>query len=400
MHASSSLFAQLLQLVPKGALLRSIQAHQGERCAKGFTCRMQLVAMLYLQLAFAGSLGEICDGLRIICGKLLHLGLGKAPAKSSLAYANEHRSYLIYRDVFYATLQAAHATRPGNPKQFRFKSPILTMDASIIELCATLFPWAHYRRGKGAAKLHLVLDHDGYLPVYARITDGKTAEVTIARTLRFPRGSVVMVDRGYEDYTLFQQWTDQGIRFVTRLKANTVYKVHKRRPVPKGHPLLVSDEDITLSSKYARALCTARLRRVVVHDPKKDEDIALLTNALSLSAATIGQLYKERWQVEILFRELKQNLRVKSFVGTSYNALALQIWTALLALLLLAICRFRSQYAWSLSRLVALLRVNLFTYRSLRDWLVDPFGTPPLEPPIQLTLAFQTAPRRRTQQVA
>jgi hypothetical protein len=348
---------------------------------------MQLVAMLYLQLAQAKSLAEICDGLRLTCGKLSHLGIATAPAKSKLAYANEHRPAVIYQRLFAATLQQAEQWRPGKKKRFRFKHRLLTLDSTTIALCAQLFPWAHYQQHKGAAKIHLVLDHDGYLPTYAVITDGTVADVTVARTLHFSKGSIVVMDRGYSDYTLFDTWTRQGVFFVTRLKDNAVYTVEEERPVPAQHPEILSDQLIRLSSAYAQARCPSRLRRIVVRDTT-GEEVVLLTNQFSLAATTIAAIYRDRWAIEIFFRTIKQCLRIKTFVGTSANALAIQIWTALLALLLVAICRFRSTFGWHLSRLLALLRVNLFTYRDLLDWLTDPFHTPPLGPPEQLELAF------------
>ena len=386
MATTSSLFAQLLQLVPLPAFRRIVREEGGERCAKGFTCRMQLVAMLYLQLAHARSLAEICDGLRLTCGKLNHLGITTAPAKSSLAYANEHRSAKIYERLFYATLQQAQAWRPGKKRRFRFKQPLLTLDSTTLELCAALFPWAHYQQRKGAAKVHLVLDNDGYLPIYAVITDGKVAGVTVARQLAFPKGSILVVDRGYCDYALFHAWTKQGVVFVTRLKDNAIYTVEQPLIRPDRQEI-IADEIITLSSDYAQERCPVLLRRIVVRDTT-GEEIVLLTNHLTLGATTLSAIYRERWQIEIFFRTIKQCLRIKTFVGTSANALAVQIWTALLAILLVAICRFRATFGWHLSRLVALLRVNLFTYRDLGDWLNDPFQTPPISPPEQLEIAF------------
>lgn len=386
MSANSSLFAQLLQLVPLPAFRRIVREEGGERCAKGFTCRMQLVAMLYLQLAQAKSLSEICDGLRLTCGKLSHLGIPAAPAKSTLAYANEHRPAKIYQRLFYATLQQAQAWRPGKKRRFRFRQPLLTLDSTTLELCAKLFPWAHYQQRKGAAKVHLVLDNDGYLPTYAVITDGKVADVTVARDITFPKGSMLVVDRGYSDYTLFNSWTKAGVYFITRLKDNAVYKVVLELTRPDRREI-ISDQFIRLSSDYAQERCPGILRRVVVRD-STGEEIVLLTNHLDLGATTLSAIYRERWQIEIFFRTIKQCLRIKTFVGTSANALAIQIWTALLAILMVAICRFRSTFGWHLSRLIALLRVNLFTYRELWEWLNDPFKTPPLGPPEQLALGY------------
>jgi len=386
MRSTSSLFAQLLQLIPQPTFRKIVREEKGERCAKGFTCKMQLVAMLYLQLAGAKSLSEICDGLRLTCGKLIHLGIETAPAKSTLAYANEHRPAKIYERLFYATLQEVSRCRPGKKSKFRFKNPLLTLDSTTIELCAKLFPWAHYQQRKGAAKVHLVLDNDGYLPTYAVITDGKAGDITIARIIEFPKGSIVVMDRGYTDYTLFEHWTKKGIFFVTRMKENLKYTVVTDCICPDRKEI-ISDQLISLSSDYAQARCPSMLRRIVVQD-STGEEVVLLTNHLTFGATTISAIYRERWQIEIFFRTIKQALRIKSFVGTSANALAIQIWTALLALLLVAIGRFRSTFDWHISRLVALLRMSLFTYRDLWDWLNDPFHTPPLEPVGQLGFGF------------
>ena len=385
MSATSSLFAQLLQLIPLSTFRRIVQQEGGERHAKGFTCRMQLVAMLYLQLANARSLSEVCDGLRLTCGKLYHLGIAAAPAKSSLAYANEHRPAAIYERLYYATLEKAERCRPGKKKRFRFKHRLLTLDSTTLELCASLFPWAHYQQCKGAAKVHLVLDHDGYLPTYALITDGTIADVTVARQMTFPKGSILVLDRGYTDYALYQSWTDQGVYFVTRMRDNAVYAVAEER-CPRGSNV-ISDQIIRLSSKHAHQRCWCLLRRIVVRDTT-GEKVVLLTNHLTLGPTTVSAIYRDRWQIEIFFRTIKQCLKIKTFVGTSANALAVQIWTALLALLLVAICRFLSTFGWHLSRLLALLRVNLFTHRHLWHWLNDPFHTPPISPPDQLILAF------------
>jgi hypothetical protein len=389
MSATSSLFAQLLQIIPLPAFQRIVREEHGERHAKGFTCRMQLVAMLYLQLALAKSLAEICDGLRLTCGKLNHLGITAAPAKSSLAYANEHRSAKIYERLFYTTLEQADRWRPGKKKRFRFRHRLLSIDSTTLELCANLFPWAHYQQRKGAAKVHLVLDHDGYLPTYAVITDGNTSDISVARLLTFPKGSIVVMDRGYTDYAQFQVWTRQGVYFVTRLRDNAVYTVERELAPPSRHGI-ITDQLVRLSSPYARERCQCVLRRIVAQDAS-GEQVVLLTNHLALGATTVSAIYRDRWEIEIFFRTIKQCLRIKTFVGTSANALAIQIWTALIALLLIAICRFRSTFGWHLSRLLALLRVNLFTYRHLWDWLNNPFRTPPISPPEQLMLGFWTA---------
>ena len=263
---------------------------------------------------------------------------------------------------------------PGH--KFRFKNKLLSMDASMIELCVTMFDWAHYQTTKGAVKLHLLLDHDGYLPTFALLTDGKTHEVRVAREARLAPGSIIAIDRGYTDLTLFSRWTTEGVWFVTKMKQQLVYQVMAEQVVPQQRKIL-RDQIIVLSSEKARRKCKQQLRRLEVWDEKKQEVVVLLTNHLKFGASTIAAIYKDRWQIEMFFKALKQNLKVKTFVGTSPNAVRIQIWTALIAMLLLKYLQFKSRLGWALSNLVALLRWNLFTYRDLWAWIDNPYETPP-----------------------
>jgi hypothetical protein len=393
MAHNTSLFSQILQVIPRSTFARLVRETKSERDSKGFSSWAQCVAMLFCQFAQAKSLREISDGLRVTCGKLNHLRLTEAPAKSTLAYANAHRPYVLYERLFQELLRQAHGLRPGKKRKFRFKNPLYSVDASTIDLCLSLFPWATFRRTKGAVKLHLVLDHDGYLPAFAVITDGKRHEVTIARQFAFPKGSIIVMDRGYCDYALFYTWHQAGYSFVTRLKENAAYEVVQEfTPPERGN--IRADQLIRFTGPTTSKRCPIVLRRVVVWDPVQEREIVLLTNNLKLGATTIAAIYKDRWEIELFFKALKQHLKVKTFVGTSANALKLQIWTALITILLLKILQFRSCFGWHMCQLVALLRLNLFTHRDLWAWLDDPFQTPPDEPSPQLTLAFGTAAAR------
>jgi hypothetical protein len=363
-----------------------VYRHQAERYAKGFSCWDQFVSMLFCHIGQAKSLREISGGLASAQGKLLHLGLKSAPKKSTLSYANAHRPWQLFQDLFYETLHWCQLAAPGKIKKFRFKNKLLSMDSSTISLCLSLFPWAKFRRTKGAVKLHLLLDHDGYLPSFAHLTEGKKPDVHIARLVSLAPGSIIVMDRGYNDYKLYGRWTREGVYFVTRLKDNADYIVLEQHPV-LAHKHILSDETIFFAAAKAQKNCPFPLRRIVVEDPDSGESIALLTNHFEFAASTIGAIYRDRWQIELFFKALKQNLRVKTFVGTSENALYIQIWTALIAMLLIKFMRFKAAIAWSLSNLVAFLRWNLFTYRNLWEWLDRPEDTPPLEPvPSQLPL--------------
>jgi hypothetical protein len=383
-----SIFSQLLQLFPRTEFQKAVVTTKAERHARGFTCWGQFVAMLFCQLGRAHSLREICGGLASCEGRLAHLGI-RAPSKSTLAYANAHRPWALYQQIFFQLLGRCQA-QVGPRKTFRFKHKLLSIDASVIDLCAEMFPWATFRRTKGAVKLHLTLDHDGYLPTALVITEGKRHDLTVARQQTFAPGTILVFDRGYLDYAWFAQLTDAGVFFVTRLKDGTAYEVIDRRPVPiQGG--VVADERIALTSprstaKYEQGL---PLRRVEVITPE-GERLVFLTNHLDLGPTTVARIYKDRWQIELLFKALKQRLHVKTFVGTSANALHIQIWTALIALLILKYLQLKATFAWSVSNLVALLRMNLFVYRDLWTWLNDPFtAPPPLPEPTQAALPLR-----------
>jgi Transposase DDE domain/Domain of unknown function (DUF4372) len=346
--------------------------------------------MLFCQLAHADSLREICNGLGCCLGKLVHLGIPKAPNKSTLSYANEHRPAALYEELFYAALQRFGEQQGMGPrkKKFRFKNKLLSLDSTTISLCLELFPWAKFRRAKGGVKAHVLLDHDDYLPRYVLITEAKRSDVKMAYAFSLNPGSIVAIDRGYTDYGLFARWTAEEIYFVTRLKENAAYEVVEEFAIPRSRNIL-SDQLIRLTSIPAQRDCPCLLRRVGVWDAVKQREIVLLTNMIAFGATTIAAIYKDRWEIELFFKALKQNLKVKSFVGTSENALRIQIWTALIAILLLKWMHHLSKAKWSLSNLASMLRLNLFTYRNLRQWLDDPFETPPLLPDCgQLTLAW------------
>jgi Transposase DDE domain/Domain of unknown function (DUF4372) len=386
-----SIFSQILQLIPRLEFESAVHKHGAERHARGFSSWGQFIAMLFCQLGHAKSLREICGGLAASEGKLRHLGLPTAPARSTLAYANEHRPWQLCQTVFdqlLAKCQTLAASQPGTRKKrkFRFKNPLLSLDASVIDLCATMFDWAKFRLTKGAVKLHLLLDHDGYLPSYAVITEGKKHEVRVARQMRFAPGTILVFDRGYTDYEWFASLIQQGVYFVTRLKENADYGVVENLAVPQGRG--VQRDQVIFFYKLAKAGIDAYFRRIEFYDEENDRVLVFLTSHMGLAAATIAAVYKERWQIELFFRALKQSLRVKTFVGTSANALKTQLWTALIAMLLVKYLQLKSSFGWSLSNLVALLRQQLFVYRDLWTWIDDPFQPPPIPTglPEQLTL--------------
>jgi len=323
-------------------------------------------------------------------GKLIHLGIQHGPSKSNLSYANARRPAALFEALFWTMAERFRAQgHLGSRKhKFRFKNKLLSLDSTTISLCLNLFPWAEFRRAKGGVKAHVLLDHDDYMPSFVHISKAKMHDAKVLAMLRLNTGSIVALDRAFNDYKQFARWTDAGVYFVTRMKDNAVYEVVEARSVPM-HRNILCDEIILLTGAQAQKKCSHALRRIVVWDGDNEREIVLLTNHLHFGATTVADIYKERWQIELFFKALKQNLRVKSFVGTSENALRIQIWTALIAMLLLKWLHHLSKAGWSLSNLASMLRLNLFTYRHLRDWLDDPFNTPPIQPiPKQLELAL------------
>lgn len=376
MNRVCSIFAQVLQFVPRAEFAAAVRQHQAERHARGFSCWTQLVAMLFCQLGRAQSLREIVGGLAACEGKLQHLGVIAAPKRSTLAYANEHRPWQLFQSVFEALYQRCVAdARQHGKRKFRFKHKLLSLDATLIPLCLSAFDWALYRRSKGAVKLHLVLDHDGYLPRFAVLTDGKTSDIEVARGLTFEPGTVLVIDRGYQDFSWWLELSRRKVFFVTRLKDNAEYGIVEQREAD-GERGILRDE-VVLLTKLQEAGPVALMRRIEMWVEDKQESIVFFTNHLKLAASTIAAIYRDRWQVELFFKALKQSLRIKTFVGTSTNAVMIQIWTALIAMLVVKYLQLRSTFAWSLSNLIALLRHQLFVYRDLTAWLNAPFQPPP-----------------------
>jgi len=341
--------------------------------------------MLFGQLAGQDSLRGIEAGLASQPRALYHFGI-KPVRRSTLAYANAHRTHELFKKIFDRMLSQCLAVAPRH--KFRFKNPLYSLDATTIELCLSLFDWAKFRTTKGAVKLHVKLNHAGYLPTFVAVTTGREHEVKIAPSIPVERGDVVVFDRGFTDFAWYASLMERGIYFVTRLKKKADYRVVERRET--NHlKNIYSDQIIGLRGYSTSRKCPYGLRRIRSRDPETGKIIVLLTNQMDWSAQTIAQIYKDRWQIELFFKALKQQLKVKSFVGTSRNALLSQLWIALTAYLLLAYLKFRSRFSWSLYTLSAILPTNLFSRRNLGDWLNAPFHSrslsPPPEPQLQLS---------------
>jgi len=330
--------------------------------------------MLFCQFARSQSVRDISNGLRSATGNLNHLGIEKAPSKSTISYQNKNRDWTLFRDYYYQ-LQSRLGQLAGFKQiKFRIKSRIFLLDATTISLCLSLFDWAHYKTAKGAVKMHTLLDYDGNLPAYVNITDGKTADNKGAYDIPLLKGSVIVADRYYNDLSLLKVWDSTGVFFVIRHKDNLQYKRIKENPLPdERHEHILIDEIIELKRHQSKNKYPKRLRRIAIWDDENEQVIELITNQMTWTANTISELYKSRWQIEIFFREIKQLLHIKSFIGTSQNAVMIQIWTALITILVLKYLRAIAKYGWRLSNLVAFIRLNLFVKIDLQKWLDKPF---------------------------
>ena len=386
MSHNHTILGQMLQMISRFEFQKAVNETQTEYHARGFRSWNHFTAMIFGQLSGQDSLRGIEAGLASQAQSLYHLGV-KPVHRSTLSYANEHRSHELFHLLFQWMLSKCQPLAPKH--KFKFKNPLYSIDATTIDLCLSLFDWATFRKTKGAVKLHVKLNHSGYLPSFAVVTTGKKHEQTVAPHIPLNKGDVLVFDRGFTNFKWYASLCERNIYFVTRLKKNADYRIVERRST-RQHKHISSDQTIQLQGFYSKQKCPHQLRRIRSRDPETGRWIVLLTNQFKWSAATIAKVYKERWQIELFFKALKQQLKVKSFVGTSQNALLSQMWVALIAYLLLSYLKFKSKFQWSLYTLSSILPTNLFTRRNLWDWLNAPFHAQSNSPPdvIQYELSF------------
>lgn len=372
--ANIALFSQIIGKLDKNIFRKLVKDRQTDKYAKGFTSWTHLVSMLFCQFAKSQSVRDISNGLRSATGNLNHLGINRAPSKSNLSYQNKHRNWELFQSYYYQLFEYLGQQAGFRQVKFRVKSKIFILDSSTISLCLSLFDWAKYKTAKGAVNMHTLLDYDGNLPVYVNITDGKTADNKGAMDIPLVKGSVVVADRFYNDFNLLNVWDSNQVFFVVRHKENLQYSVVKEFDLPDNrHQHILKGEIIELkNAKYPKPL-----RRVATWNDEKQFVVELITNQMTWTANTISELYKSRWQIEIFFREIKQLLHIKSFIGTSQNAVMIQIWTALITILILKALKAMAKYNWHLSNLVAFIRLNLFVKIELQIWLDKPVEQPP-----------------------
>lgn len=376
-----NLFSQIISKLDRGLFKSIVKERETDKHQKGYNSWTHLVSMLFCQFAKSQSVRDISNGLKSATGNLNHLGVQKAPSKSTISYQNKNRDWQLFKDYYYKLLSQLGQQMNVKQSKFRIKSKIFLLDSSTISLCLSLFDWVKYKTAKGAVKMHTLLDYDGNLPAYVNITDGKTADNKGAYDIPLLANSVIVADRYYNDFSLLNVWDSSSVFFVVRHKDNLQFKTIKENELPENrHHHIIKDEIIELTGAQTKNKYPKQLRRVVIWNDENEQVIELITNQMSWTANTISELYKSRWQIEIFFREIKQLLHIKSFIGTSENAVMIQIWTALITILVLKYLKALSKYGWRLSNLVAFIRLNLFVKIDLQLWLDKPFDEPAKPP--------------------
>ena len=361
MAHSSTIFSQLLQLVSRHDFRRiEEEGFKLGRKPRSLTRWGQFVAMMFAHLTARSSLRDIASQLGAQTRRLYHLGV-RGVKRSTLSDANQDRPAEFFESVFHHLYAKCSVVAPK--KRFRFKCKLYSFDSTVVDLCLTLFPWARFRKNKGGIKLHTLLDHDGHLPAFVQVTDAKTPDLVVARLLKLPSGSITVFDRAYIDFAWFGRLDQNDQFFVTRMKRNISCKAVERHEVDRSKGV-TSDQTIVLTGAKAKE-CPILLRRIGYRDPETGKHYVFLTNIRHLVAKTICDIYHDRWQIELFFKWIKQNLKIKTFFGTSRNAVLTQVWIALITLLILAFYKFKSKLGQSLTQILKMLQLNLFGTRSI-----------------------------------
>lgn len=362
MAHNNTILRQITALIPRHEFEALAKDHHVGQKFRSFNRWTQFMAMFIGQLSGRKSLRDIVMNVSAQSNKLYHLAI-KPFSRATLARVNEQQPAALYERLFFKLLDRCREVSPGH--RFKFKNKLYLLDTTTIDLCLAVFPWAKFRKTKGAIKLHFGIDADGYLPTFMSLTDGKVHESQWAKALNLPRGSIAVFDRGFNDYNWYETLTKNGVYFVTRLKSNAIIENGPKRPGRKA-PGVTTDREILL-----RGVKTP-FRQVNYTDPETGKELRFVTNADHLDAKTVAELYKERWQIELFFKWIKQNLKVKTFLGTSKNAVLTQIWIALCVYLLLAFLKFKAKIDLSMQQMLRLLQLNLFERRDLLALLKPP----------------------------
>lgn len=383
----NTILSQLLVHMPRHDFEYLVSHHNADRYVKRFTTWNQLVTLLYAQAGDKKSLRDIQNGLSAHAPQLYHLGFAGPAARSTLSDANASRDWHIFQGLFKALLERCRSLSPKH--KFKFKNPLKTLDSTVIDLCLSMYPWAKFCRTKGALKLHCMLDHAGNIPAFVVMTDGKCSDLRAVQTGFTPMpDSIYCFDKGYTDFWFFRRIHERGAFFVTRAKEHMLYRVTGQHPEPKNKAVL-ADFEIEFMNPSSYEKCPHRLRLITFYDAENDRTFEFLTNNFHLNASTIAAIYKARWQIEAFFKWIKQNLKIKTFLGTSKNAVMAQVWVALCYFLMLAYIKFQTKYRFSLFYLHRLVRETLLERLSLIDLLgLNEARIPKVRDKMQLCFGF------------
>ena len=365
MRYHSTIFHQVLNFLPRSSFDADVLAARANRYTKHFTARVQLIVNLYAQVSGKKSLRDIEAGLKVQHGSWYHLGIENI-ARSTISHANNRRDCRLYENLFYRKLQECRDYTPRH--RFRFKNPLYALDSTTIDLCLSVFPWAKFRKTKGALKIHALLDYQGTIPSFIVVHEARRHDVKVARETDFPisSDSIVVMDKAYIDFQWLHGLAAKGAYFVLRAKDNMKYRVLGQHKEPKKKAV-VSDEIIRLEGPLTSQKYPDNLRLVTFYDAEKKKALRFITNNFHLAASTIADIYKSRWDIENFFKWIKQNLKIKTFLGTSKNAVLTQIWTAMIYYLLLAYIKFQNKYAYTLLHLARMIREALFKRADIID---------------------------------
>jgi plasmid maintenance system killer protein len=373
MAYNTTIFGQMIHFILRLDFKSIVNQYNGDHRIRKFSCWDQFIFLLFGQFSKRESLRETVLSINSIQSKLYHLGC-KSVRRSTFSDANNKRPYQIYQDLFYRLLSQTQKIAPKH--KIKLKRKLYILDATTIDLCLTLFPWARFRKTKSAVRLHTLMQADGSLPIFLNITDGKVHESQAAKSMPIPKGSYLAIDRGYHDFEQYNIYINNNIRFVTRMKTNAKYQVVKSYQINSNSPVL-SDEIIEFVGYCTHKKCPHPLRKIHYFDKEQNKEIIFLTNDLETKAQTIAEIYKARWDIELFFKTIKQNLKIKRFFGTTRNAVLTQIWIAMIAYLMVSFFKFLYKTKLSIQQLFRVIQINIFERKSLKDLIVNKIIKPP-----------------------
>ena len=370
MYVGKLVFAQVMEFLPLSVFRRCVAKYQGNRKVRTFTCLDQFLCMAFAQITYRESLRDIEACLRSQSNKLYHMGIRGTVSRSTLADANEQRDWRIYAELAHTLIATARSLYSTEPFIEELDETVYALDSTTIDLCLSLFPWATFRKRKGAVKLHTLLDLRGNIPTFIYISDGKLHDVNVLDILPLEPGAFYVMDRGYVDFERLYAMTQGAAFFVTRAKSNLKFRRLYSRQVDRATGM-ICDQTIVLTGPISKKDYPEKLRRIKYNDPQSGKTLVFLTNNFTLPTLTIAQLYRSRWQVELFFKWIKQNLRIKTFYGTSENAVKTQVWIAISVYVLVAIMKKQLRLQESLYTILQILSVTSFERTSLIQLITE-----------------------------